>query len=271
MLPAEHRLEHPMNPPAVGRAAATRTLQRDILHIAWSLPAEIAANLLPPGIQPALFPDTPETHTARLVLWTSLRSGARWAPLPESWGDTFRHAELRVPIVWNDAPAHVVVRSILSHAALAQALFPIAAPVVEGRFDIVVDGNPATGVLDSASVSITTETPRIRLEARRIDPATATPDSNTHLLNSLPDIHIHFPRLGRGAATIHQVTFNPPEWQPIHIEGTFLADLPAPWDRPPAPLAAGYCPVLNTSTWPRRGTVSAKRSSEPAVAALETE
>ena len=74
MLPAEHRLEHPMNPPAVGRAAATRTLQRDILHIAWSLPAEIAANLLPPGIQPALFPDTPETHTALLVLWTSLRS-----------------------------------------------------------------------------------------------------------------------------------------------------------------------------------------------------
>lgn len=246
-----------MPAPQIGRAAASRSLQRDVIVVAWQLPAEAVAALLPHGLKPATIPDCPESPTALIVLWSSLRTSARWAPLPESWGETYRHAELRVPVFWEDSLAHVVLRSYISHAGLAQALFPISATTAEGRFDVVIDGNPATETIDSATVAVTTETPRIRLRVQHTDDTSMldNPDGALSLIDN-PDTQIHFPRIGRKNAVVHQVAFDAPQWQILTVTDASLSDLPAPWNRPTQPVSARYAASIDTRTWPGRGVVA---------------
>jgi hypothetical protein len=245
-----------MPAPQIGRAAASRSLQRDVIAAAWKLPADVIALLLPHGLQPATLPDQGDSRSGLVVLWSSLRSAARWAPLPESWGETYRHAELRIPVFWNETLAHVVVRSYISHAGLAQALFPLSATTVEGRFDIVVDGNPVSGTIDSATLAVSTETPRIRIRVEReTDREQMAPRPEALALVDNPDTHVHFPRIGRKNAIVHRVAFETPQWQSLTIGDAFLADIPSPWDHPDSPVFARYAPSIETRTWPERGTV----------------
>jgi len=253
-----------MPAPPIGRAAASRSLQRDVIVVAWQFPAEAIAALLPHGLQPATIPDLAESPTALVVLWSSLRTAARWAPLPESWGETYRHAELRVPVFWENSLAQVVLRSYLSHAGLAQALFPISATTAEGRFDVVIDGNPASGTIESATLSITTETPRIRLRVERTDTNVSTGQHSGALaLIDNPDTQIHFPRIGRKNAVVHQVAFDAPHWQLLSVADAYLADLPTPWNTPTRPILARYAASIDTRTWPGRGVVP-RNVSQPA-------
>jgi len=259
-------------------AAATRSIQRDVVYAAWSIPVTAVLPLLPAGtVLETLSPEglrgsegtTPTATTdgpaetdvpmTWVLFWCSLRSAARWAPLPETWGESYRHAELRVPILWNDKHAFHVLRSYVGHPTLAQALYPFATPVSEGRFDVFVDGNPAIGDVETVQIAVATDTPRIRLHVKRA-PETLAPGAMPLDVAATAIPHLHRPRLAPKQPIAHQVELDPGPWQPLIVEDCLFADLPAPYDRPGSILSAGYRYAIGTTTWPARGKASHPKS-----------
>ena len=129
--------------PETGVATTTATL-RDMLLVTWALPADRLRPHVPAALPLDRLPGPDGASLAFVQVLIALRLGARWSPLPNTWGESFRQAEVRALVRVDGRRGAFVLRSYVSHAALASALLPVARSVDEGRFSFYVAGDPVS-------------------------------------------------------------------------------------------------------------------------------
>lgn len=202
-------------------ATTTSTAQLlDLLVVAWALPATRLAHWVPAGTQLDRLPTADGETVGFVEFHSSWRTDARWSALPGGWGETYRHAELRVLVRAADQPAVAVVASWVDHPALAKALVPVSRVVEEARIEVHVDGNPAAATMQAIETSVRTDHLVVRLACT----ATADPPENPwgpreRLSAFFTDrtLAVHPARLPKGAPLATTIAHAPLETLPLRI------------------------------------------------------
>lgn len=245
--------------PRSGAGSTTATL-RDLLLVTWAVPESRLRPHVPETLPLERLPGPDGEPLAFVQLWSALRLGARWSPLPGAWGDSFRQAELRALVRVDGRRGAFVLRGFVSHAPLAGALYPVARNVEEGRFSLFVDGDPARQRFERLVLSVATERPQIEVEAEAAEtPATLPPlgawEPATEFLTHRPQVY-HAARVPKGGITLVPTHHASPTPQAARIVRARLESLTGPGilsdDELAQPLAAHFQDTLEVTSYPLR-------------------
>jgi hypothetical protein len=199
------KIKRGLERPEKGAATATATL-RDYLVVTWAVAEESLRPLVPESLPLDRLPGPDGALFGFVQLTCALHEATRWSPLPETLGDSYHRADLRILVrPEGSEPGAFVRTSYISAPGVVGALFPVAKGADEGRFKLHVAGNPAGETFESYTARISTDGVQAEVSVKAADEAPSTPFGpwetlTPYLTQRLP--HFFSTRVGAGLTLI---------------------------------------------------------------------